>query len=90
MTLVLEMAVSVAGSSALSQSVDASAGLATTMPVGRRSVNCKPNTLTGLTLLSTVNVKTLVPPRGMALGPKLFVNPPVPMICETTSLVRLM
>ena len=76
MTLVPGVAVTVvSGKPALMQSVVALEGSATTMPMGRLSVNSRLPTGAALAPLSMVNVSVLVSPREMELGAKLLENP---------------
>ncbi len=60
------------------QVVDALAGVATTMPPGRRSVNARLLAACPLAVLSMVNVRVLVSPGVMVLGEKLLLNPGLP------------
>lgn len=65
----------VSGELALTQSVDALLGLATSMPAGRLSVKSRLPTLEALRELSIVNVNVLRLPRETEPGAKLLLNP---------------
>ena len=69
------IAASTAGEAVLSQSVDALAGSAMTMPAGSTSLNCRELTAAAFAVLSTVSVRMLRLPKGTELGAKLLVNP---------------
>ena len=74
-TLVPASAVRVGGSTAVPQVVEALAGSAISIPVGRLSVKSRLSTFEALAMLLIVKVRVLLPPRGTIPGAKILENP---------------